>query len=299
MSIRFNMMKLFVRITGMKKFFSKPQDELLEAAKKMNRRRGFKIPKRKGLHYTDLIISGRYHCLKIQTQEGSYRRALLYLYGGGHITAPDDGDVKTAERIGTRSGRDVWFPYYPLCTEGTIKDSFEMVYAVYQEMLRQYRPKDIALLGFSSGGALAIGLCSHNNEQAVPLPMPGLLIVSSPGSIPMSRKEWEKMEALSKKDILLDAHFMVTIRAIMEHGTTVPDYMLSGIKGNFTNFPMTHFYYGSHEVLYAEAPYFTGACKKYKVPYRMHIGKGLCHCYPAFTFFPEGKKAQTEIIELL
>lgn len=299
MSIRFNIMKRFVRLAGMKKMSVLPPEELLAATQKLNRKRSFKIPQRKGFHYSDQTILDGYHCLKIQTQQAPSNYGLLFLFGGGYLLAPDDQDVKTAEKIGKHSGRDVWFPYYPLCTDRSVTDSYEMIYAVYKEMLKEYRPENIAFLGFSSGGALALGLCLHNNEQPSPLPMPGLIIVSSPGSVPISTEEKQRMEELSKKDILIDASFMTTIKTVMEHGETVPDYMISGINGNFSNFPMTHFYFGSDEVLYAEAPYFAGAYEKYKVPYEMHIGKGMCHCYPAITLYPEGKQAQTEIIQLL
>ena len=131
------------------------------------------------------------------------------------------------------------------------------------------------------------------------LPMPGLVIASSPGSAPFSDEERQRMAELSPKDILVDAVFMTTVRKIMEHGEQVPDYMLSGVQGDFTNFPMTHFYYGSHEVLYAEAPYFAEAYEKYGAPYEFHVGQGLCHCYPSLSFYPEGKQAQKEIIGLL
>lgn len=299
MSIRFHILKLIIQLAGVKKRLSLPQDKLLADARKQNSSRRFKIPKRKNLRYTDQIILNSHHCLKIETQQVPSKRALLFLFGGGHIIAPSDGDVKTAEKMGTASGRDVWFPYYPLCIDKNVKESHEMVYVTYKEMLKEYKPEDIAVLGFSSGGALAIGMCLYNNEQTSPLPMPGLLIASSPGSVPVSTEEMQKMEELSPKDILINAAFMKTMKAVMEHGTVIPDYMVSGISGNFKNFPMTHFYYGSNEVLYAEAPYFARAYEKYKVPCQMHIGKGMCHCYPALTFCPEGKQAQIEIINLL
>lgn len=299
MSIRFNIAKIFVQFTGMKKMSSLSQEELIRTAQKLNRNRVFKIPKRKGFHYIDKTILDCYHCLKIETQESKSKRALLFLFGGGHILGPDNGDVKLAEKMGKCSGRDVWFPYYPLCIDKNVKESHEMVYVTYKEMLKEYKPEDIAVLGFSSGGALAIGMCLYNNEQTSPLPMPGLLIASSPGSVPVSTEEMQKMEELSPKDILINAAFMNTMKAVMEHGTVIPDYMVSGISGNFKNFPMTHFYYGSNEVLYAEAPYFARAYEKYKAPCQMHIGKGMCHCYPALTFCPEGKQAQIEIINLL
>lgn len=299
MSIRFHIVKILIRLIGIKKTFVLPQDQLVARVQKSNRNRGFKIPARKGMRYTDKTILDGHHCLKIETQPSSSKRALLFLFGGGFLLGPSDGDVKTAERIGKSSGRDVWFPYYPLCTENNVIGSYEMVYAVYGEMLKEYRPEDIAVLGFSSGGALAIGMCLHNNAQESPLPMPGLLIASSPGSAPGSAEEMQKAEELSKKDIMIDVTFLSTIQGILQQGAAVPDYMVYGVKGDFTNVPMTHFYYGSDEVLFAEAPYFAKAYEKYKAPYQMHIGKGMCHCYPALAFYPEGKQAQEEIIQLL
>ncbi|MCD8337841.1 MAG: alpha/beta hydrolase [Lachnospiraceae bacterium] len=299
MSIRFQIASALVKASGMKKLFALPQEELLEKARKMNRKRDFQIPTRKQFRYTEKTILGQYSCLKIETQSMPSKRALLFFFGGGHILGPDDGDVKLAEKFGKASGRDVWFPYYPLCTDHCVKETFEMAYETYRQMLREYAPENIAFIGFSSGAVLALGVCLHNNVQPEPLPMPGLIIASSPGSVPFSNEERKKMAELSPKDILVDAVFMTTVRKIMEHGESVPDYMLSGVQGDFTNFPMTHFYYGSHEVLYAEAPYFAKAFEKYGAPCAFHIGKGLCHCYPSFDFYPEGKQAQEEIIGLL
>lgn len=299
MSIQFRIIKLCFKLMGVKKMSFLPQSKLIIKSKKLNRNRGFKIPKRKGMHYSDKIILKQYHCLKITTHSTSSKRAVLYLFGGGYVLGPDDKDVQTAENIGKNSERDVWFPYYPLCIDSDVKVSYEMVYAVYKEMLKEYKPEDIAVLGFSSGGALAIGMCLHNNEQPHPLPMPGLLIAVSPGCVPVTVNEKCEMKELSKKDILMDFALMSTIQSIMEHGTDVPEYMISAICGNFTNVPMTHFYYGSDEVLYAEAPYFIKAYEKYHAPYQMHVKKGMCHCYPSITLYPEGKQAQHEIIQIL
>lgn len=297
MSIRFNLIKGLIRLSGARKTLGLPKDRLLASAGKQNRSR--RLTERKGFRYTDITILTHYRCLKVETQPRPSKRALLFLYGGGYILAPGDGDLKLAEILGRKSGRDVWFPCYPLCIENSVTAAYDMVAATYKKMLEEYRPEDIALIGFSSGGALALGLCLQNNEQAQPLPMPGLMIVSSPGCVPVSIEEKQEMDRLSKKDIMVSRSFMVTVQSIMEHGTELPDYMLSGFLGNFTNFPMTHFYYGGDEVLCAEAPYFAKAFEKYGIPYEIHIGKGMCHCYPSLSAYPEGKQAQEEMIRLL
>lgn len=297
MSIRFNLIKGLMRLSGVKKTLSLPQDQLLANARKQNRSR--KLKSRKNFRYSDEVILSNHHCLKIRTQASPSKRVLLFLYGGGHILAPNDGDLKLAEKLGKDSGRDVYFPLYPLCIDNSVMDAHEMITAVYEKMLEEYEPENIAFIGFSSGGALAISVCLQNNAKGGLLPMPGVIIASSPGCVPVSLEEKQEMARLSLKDIAISDSFMETIKAIMEHGRELPDYMISGILGDFTNFPMTHFYYGGDEVLYAEAPYFAKAYEKYNVPYEMHVGKGMCHCYPVFSFYPEGRRAQEEIIQIL
>lgn len=299
MSFRYRIVSNIIRLSGMKRIFRKDKDGILEFARKLNRRRGYRgIPKRKDAVYTDMLIEG-YHCLKAVPGGRTSSKALLFLFGGGYVMDADDGDLKLAVEIAEASGREVWFPYYPLCTSASVEETYAMAFETYRRMLSVYKAEDIAFLGFSSGAALAIGICLHNNAQGRPLEMPSLIIASSPGSIPVSEEELEKMEQLSKEDILIDAAFMTTIRSIMEQGKHVPLYMLSGVCGDFSAFPPTYFFYGSKEVLYAEAEFFARAYDKYGSPYKLHVGEGMCHCYPAFPFIPEGREAKEEMIRLL
>lgn len=146
---------------------------------------------------------------------------------------------------------------------------------------------------------MCIGLCQYNHQQLKPIPMPRFVIACSPGSVPQSAEEKAKMQDLAKKDVMLDPAFMFRMQDILSHQKNLPTYMLSGICGDFTDMPETHFYYGTDEVLVAEADYFKKACEKYHIACQMHIGNGMCHCYPMIPFCPEGKKARQEIVELL
>ncbi len=47
----------------------------------------------------------------------------------------------------------------------------------------------------------------------------------------------------------------------------VPDYMLSGSRGDFTGVGDIHFFYSADEVLYGALPDFEEACKRANVPY--------------------------------
>lgn len=299
MSIRYQAAKALVKLTGIKKLFQLSPEELLVKAEQMNRKRQFRIPTDKKARYADKMV-GDFHCLMMETQPQKSSRALLFLFGGGMLLGYDGGDIKVARDIGRRSGRDVWFPSYPLCTEYSMLESTQMVYETYRQMLLEYQPSDIAVLGFSSGGGLALNLITYINMQGNQLPMPGRLVLSSPGTCPADEEEFAAMEALNSRDILVDAAYMKTAGILMAHGDPhIPQQLIHITQGDFTGAPLTHFFYGEDEVLAACADSFAAAYDRAGAPYTVHIEPGMCHCYPMLPYFPEGKRTYEEIIQLL
>lgn len=299
MSIRYQVAKNVVKLTGMKKLFQLPQDELLKKAEQMNRKRQFRMPKDTKARYADRMI-GAWHCLVMETQPQKANRALLFLFGGGMLLGPDNGDIKTARDMGRRSGRDVWLPYYPLCTDHSMLEATQMVYETYRQMLLKYKAENVAVLGFSSGAGLALDLITYINRQGNEVPMPGRMVLSSPGTCPADEAEFAAMQALNGRDVLVDSAYMQTAGLLMAHGDPdVPLELIHITRGDFTGAPLTHFYYGSDEVLAACAKPFAAAYDKAGAQYTLHIEPGMCHCYPMLTFFPEGKRAYEEIVGLL
>lgn len=299
MSVRYQLISAFVKRMGMKQLFSLPAGELLEKARKMNRGHRFRLPKDHKAFYGDRLILDHYHCLTIQRKRECAPKAILYLFGGGMVIGPDQGDVKTARDLAARSGSDCWLPFYPLCTDHYITETYEMVFQCYKEMAGIYGAKQVSVVGFSSGGALAVGIPLHNNALGRPVEMPRQVIACFPGSLPASRGEWERMRQLNGRDILVDIALMKSEREIMTKGQEVPAYMLSGTKGDFTGLPPLHFYYGGDELLSALAESYVGVCKAADVPYTMTVAPGMCHCYAMVPWFPEGRAAYLEIVERL
>lgn len=96
----------------------------------------------------------------------------------------------------------------------------------------------------------------------------------------MRTEIWEKLNALNPKDIMIEPTYIKTAREIAKGDADLPEYMLDGTVGDFTDFPKTYFYYGENECLYAYADEFQRAMEKYHASYEIIVGKGMCHCYP-------------------
>ena len=310
MSLTYKMAAAIVRLLGVKKIFLKNKEDILAYARKENAKTVFDFEKtmkrarRKNYHLFDREVMG-YRLLSYQKNQSPADGAVLYLFGGGMITQPNQLDFPLAERIMEETGKDVWFLFYPLCTEDVKVDkTYEVSFETYRLMTETYKAETIGVLGFSSGACLSLGIFLHNNALGRPLPMPGKTISVSPGGIPdvtlhENKEIWEKLHGLKHKDIMIDPTYIKTAREILRGDEDLPEYMLDGTVGDFTDFPKTFLYFGGNECLYAFAGEFKKAMEKYRVPYEIIVGKGMCHCYPMARFFREGREAQDEIIERL
>lgn len=310
MSLTYKIASTIVKLAGVKKMFLKNKEEMLEYAKGQNAKAVFDLEKakkraeRKNYYLIVRDVMG-YRVLSYQKDKSHAEGAVLYFFGGGMITQPDKLDFTLSERIMEQTGKDLWFLFYPLCSEDVKMDkTYEVSFEAYRLMTESYKAENISVLGFSSGACLALGIFLHNNAIGRPVKMPGKIISVSPGGIPdvsfeENKEIWERVNALNHKDIMIEPTYFKTAREITKGDKDLPEYMLDGTVGDFTDFPKTYFYYGENECLYAFADEFKKAMEKYKAPYEIIVGKGMCHCYPLLRFFREGRVAQDEIIELL
>ena len=228
MSIFASILRAVYRLSGVKKSFTLPENELRKEIEKQNRHRGVFTPTDHKAYYETITVNG-FPCLIVRENPNPSKRAILYFFGGGMVIGPDKGDLPVMRKLCRETGCDVWFPFYPLCMEHCITETYEMVYECYRRMLELYGGGNVSTSGFSSGGALALGIAAHNNAQPEPLPQPRHIVAVSPGEVPWNDGEKSRMKALNERDVSIDYAFMVTVEKFMRHGCkNVPDYMLSG-----------------------------------------------------------------------
>ena len=264
-----------------------------------NRHRGVFTPTDRKAYYETIAVNG-FPCLIVREHQKPSERAILYFFGGGMVIGPDKGDLPVMRKLCRETGCDVWFPFYPLCMEHCITETYAMVYECYRRMVGLYGGGNVSTCGFSSGGALALGIAAHNNAQPEPLPQPRHIVAVSPGEVPWNDAEKARMKALNERDVSIDYAFMVTVEKFMRHGCeNVPDYMLSGSWGDFTGVGDIHFFYSADEVLYGALPDFEKACKRANVPYTVSARPKMVHCYCMLPIFKEAKEDFAKIVDIL
>ena len=298
MTLKYEILKRLVKAANIKKRWSgMTTEELLENRRKENAKNSIPALNDDGFDITILQVMG---CpvLKLIHKEKT-ERASLFIIGGGMISAPRPGSIKKALRFAKESGRDLFIPYYPLCTDYPITKAYEMIHETYKAMLTYYPAENISVLGTSSGGNLALGMVPYINDGHSEVPMPGYILAISPGNCCETEEEWQRMMELDKKDVAIPAQYMKTAVEIMRHGEDVPEYTLWLQRGDFTNCPKVTLIYGSDETLYACAPAIEGALKKYGADYEMIVGEGMFHCYPVFPIVKEAKEGWDMMVRLI
>ncbi len=299
MTLKYEILKRLLKAAGIKKsWIALSTEELLEKRRKANAKNRIPELRDDAFDIGAIEIMG-FPVLKLIHKQPT-DRANLFIIGGGMINPPAPNSIKKALKFARETGLDLYIPYYPLCTDYPVSKAYEMIHATYREMLSHYPAENISVLGSSSGGNLALGVVPYINDGHGDTPMPGHIMALSPGTCVATEEEWQRMEELDKKDIVIPAQYMKTVEEIMRHGDTgLPDYMLRLQNADYTGCPRVTFIYGSDECLYAFAPSFEAVMKKYGVNYRMIVGEGMFHCYPVFPLCKEAQAGWDMLVELM
>ena len=300
-SIQYKMVSGLFKVIGVNKMLDKQGadfDKLLETYKG-KQKKPLKIPYKKMADFDieTKTVDGT-ACYVVRKNGASPEKAVLYLFGGGYILPPDPGDIVLCGQIAENCGAEVWFPLYPMAPEHRLVETLQSTLKVYQEILRSYNADDVRFFGTSSGGGQAMSLCVYIKSNDLDVPLPGKLVLQSPGlQVPPSESQKAEMEKRKKADVMIPPGFFDSIAPVLATGDEA--YLLSPLLYDLTGFPETDVFYGTHEVMIAYLKDFQDACKKYGVKLHTHIGKGMMHCWGAMEFVPEAKAVRQEYFAAL
>lgn len=279
---------LAAKIFGPKKLFAKPPEAL---KKKLDKKTSWKetyAPKWLGV-IKDVesfpLPDGR-HCEIIRQKEGN-GKALLFCHGGGMILPPMLQHWDLALYFLSKGERDVWFPDYPLLPDTDMYRSTTTCFEAYREMLKIYKPEDIAFFGDSAGCALCLTVCFRARDNK--LPLPSRLFLFSPAHIDVSEENCkEEMAILAPDDILIPLQLIDNLNVFLRPGPNATHNECDPYHGDLEGFPPMHIFTGSKEVFSSHATRFYELAKRKGIDATFFIGKGVMHDW---ILMPVGKES--------
>lgn len=298
MSLIYTILKPVLRASKPKKA-AMTRADWVQQARKVQARFSYELPKISGYDVRKEQIENCC-CIVISKPEHQHKKAVVYYAGGGYIRYQMP-TVKSIRHYIEEIGRDLWIPFYPLFPDATMLDAVKAAYTVHRKMLEVYAPETIAWLGFSASANIIMGLGRHIVQKRFAIPMPGIIIAVSCCNMYISEASQKRMNQLDRTDVMFPGNQMELFKPIFDPDRTLPRYIAGcAAQDDYTGFPRTVLVYGGDEIMSGEAPEYEKAFKRCGVQdYEIHIQPHTFHGYPVFTFTPEGRRGEKQIIEYL
>jgi epsilon-lactone hydrolase len=222
-------------------------------------------------------------------------RVLLHSHAGGTVITSMHTDRKALGHIAKVVGARVLVVNYRRAPEHKFPAQMDDMERAYRWLLaRGIRPENIASIGHSVGGNLAVSLVITLREKGAPLPA---AILSISPWCDMEAKN-ETLETNAETDALISRQAVEMFREAWIGGTSVAwnDPRVNMLYADLTGLPPIMVYYGAHEMLAGEAVEFAERAKDAGVDVSLHsLPKGQHNFIWGAGRVPEADQAIKEI----
>ena len=212
-------------------------------------------------------------------------RILINLHGGGFTT--DSGSMLESIPIASLTGTAVVTVYYRLAPQNAFPAAVEDVVSVYRELLKTYKPQNMALYGTSAGAILTAQSAVRLRQLGLPLPA---ALGFFTGMADFSRRG--DSEAFFGVPGLAGAH--VPHGPILEelfHGHDLKDPVVSPIYADLKGFPPTLCVTGTRDLLLSGTVNFHRALFQAGVDTDLVVFDAMPHAHWYMVGIPEAREA--------
>lgn len=229
------------------------------------------------------------------------KRVLINLHGGAFMMCADGCALLESLPIAALGNFKIVSVDYRQGPEATFPAASEDAAAVYKELLKTYRPKQIGVYGCSAGGALSAEVAAWLPAHG--LPQAGAIGIFGAGGTRFGAGDSAYLSAY------VDGAFPAPpkpgappqperFRSYFE-GADVSDPMVSPALhlDVLANFPPTLVMTGTRAPDMSPAVFTHSQLVKAGVPGDLIVGEGMGHCYMYFPMLPEAQDAYRTIID--
>ena len=222
------------------------------------------------------------------------QRVVLYFHGGGYVMGSLQSHRSVVAKIAQACNVAVLHFDYRLAPEHPFPAALEDALAVCAGLREQgYASASTVFVGDSGGGGLCLATLIALRDRA--LPIPAAAAVLSP---------WTDLtcsgDSYRRRDPLAPPGSWETFAGYYAGAADRANPLISPLHGDLHGLPPLLIYVGEHESMLDDSVQFAQKAKAAGVGARLHVGKGMMHCYPLFApRFPEASAALREIGEFV
>jgi acetyl esterase/lipase len=222
-------------------------------------------------------------------------KVLLYLHGGGYILGSAQSNLGLPLRIGPAVSVPVLSVEYRLAPEHPFPAAVDDALAAYRWLLGHgHRASDIAVLGDSAGGGLAVALALA--ARAAELPPPAAVVALSP--LTDLTGVGDTRETLAGVDPIVVGN--PTERFLVYAGNRDPrDPLISPVYADLAGLPPLLIQVGTREALLSDSVRLARRAREAGVDVTLDVWEGMWHVWQDNMDVPESARASTEIATFL
>ena len=241
------------------------------------------------------MLQGRpvYH-FKPQNKKSAL--TVIYLHGGAYTANFMKQHWQFISKMLRKNEVAVLAPDYPLAPESDWKKNVDFVLNCYRNLLKTTPADSIIFMGDSAGGGLALVLAMAARDAN--LPQPKQIVMLAPWlDLQMQNPEISKME---RKDPMLNINAVK--KAAGSYATNealLVEPYVSPIFGDIKGLAPMSVFIGGRDVLKADCEIFRDKCKVANIPVNYFYYPKMMHVWMLAAFFPESKKAFSQISSLI
>jgi len=213
---------------------------------------------------------------------------ILYLHGGAYTMGSCTTHRALASRIAFASRARVLLPEFRLAPEHAFPASLEDAEASYRWLLERSSADNIAVMGDSSGGGLAVAAMVKARDEG--LPLPAAIVCLSPwtdlemkGESVLTRAQVDPICSLEES----------RFHAELYVGTSSPRAGLaSPVHANLSGLPALLVQVGDREILLSDSIRLAARAHEAGVDVELQVWDGMWHVWQLFAgYVPEAQQA--------
>jgi epsilon-lactone hydrolase len=224
----------------------------------------------------------------LEMPEANHGRVLINLHGGGFNS--DSGSLIEGVPISNLAKVKVVSVYYRLAPENPFPAAVDDVVAVYKEMLKGYKPKNIGIFGTSAGGILTAEVAVKLKQSGLPLPGAlGLFSILADYSRPADSQSLFALNGLP--GIVSPQDPDRSIGHEYAASTDPQDPVLSPLHADLHGMPPTLLVTSTRDILLSNTSIFHRALLRSQVDAQLVVYEALPHAFWYHFEMPETQEA--------
>ncbi len=221
-------------------------------------------------------------------------RLLMHLHGGGYVFGPGEAGLSEAMYVASFGGYTVISVDYRMPPDHPYPAAMDDATAVWKSLVTQHTPKNMAVFGTSTGGAMTLALVLRAKDEH--LPLPGAIAPSTPWSdLDKIGDSYQTNEWVDNILVSWDG-WLGKAAKLYANGHDFKDPQLSPIYGDFHGFPPTILTSGTRDLFLSNTVRTHRKLKRAGVTAELNVYEGISHAQ--FGFSPKADETREVFSEI-